>query len=260
MSVDLFYRQYGNPTTPTMVVLHGQLGSSRNWVSLAKTLGEHFNVYTLDLRNHGDSAHHPHMDYQSLEEDLLHFVQKHNLNSIILVGHSLGGKTAMGFACHYPEYVDRLAVLDIAPKIYDPHHEDVFAGMMAIDLEKLTSRQEADDILKEYIPNVDMRQFVLTNLVRTPEGKFRWQVNLESLIQNKHIVTLSPLSSEDRYYGPTLFIRGGESPFMEDADEAMIKEYFPHAEIVTFPGIGHNVHIEDKELFLGALLDFCGVV
>jgi esterase len=257
MSIDLFYRQYGNPNAPVMVILHGQLGSSRNWTSLAKVLGEYFNVYTLDLRNHGDSSHHPQMDYLSLEEDLLRFADKHHIPSMILVGHSLGGKTAMGFACHHSDYVERLAILDISPKVYNPHHEDIFAGMSAVDLNRLTSRQEADEILKEHIPNIGMRQFVLTNLVRTPEDKFEWQVNLEALIQNKNIVTLNPLKPKDRYEGPTLFIRGEESSFMEDADEATIKQHFPHSSIANFPKVGHNVHIENKELFLRTLLEFC---
>lgn len=257
MPLDLVFKEYGEVTNEPMVIMHGQLGSSRNWTTLAKALSENFRVITVDLRNHGESPHDPDMSYSSLVGDLLKLVERLKLGPVTLVGHSLGGKTAMAFACRYPMKVRRLVVLDISPKTYEPHFDQVYEGLTAINLNTIHSRQEADQFLQNYIHDANLRQFVLTNLVRDAEGNLHWQMNTEAIIANKYIVTQNPLGASSEYRGPTLFIRGGASEFMTDEDYPIITKHFPRAKIINFEGIGHNVHTEAKEQFLSTLRQFC---
>ena len=178
----LFYRQSGQGRP--LIILHGLFGSSDNWYSLAKVFAEHFTVYLIDQRNHGQSPKSDAFDYALLTEDLAEFIQEHSLQQPILLGHSMGGKTAMNFAVRYPEQLSRLIVVDIVPRPYPVHHDAILEGLKAIHLGSLMSRAEADKTLSEYVPETDVRQFLLKNLSRLPAGGFEWRINLEAIDQN----------------------------------------------------------------------------
>lgn len=238
-----------------MVVLHGLLGSSRNWITVAKDLSEHFDVSALDLRNHGESPHHDEMGYEALVEDLRQWLDVRSVGSVVLVGHSLGGKVAMAFACRYPERVSKLVVADIAPK-RNPAMTAEFAAMNALELESLSSRAEAEERLAASISDLGMRRFLLTNLERAEDGGFFWKVNLPVLTASLADLADTSLRSSEDYQGPTLFVRGGHSRFVLQEDAPVIRAHFPDFRIVTLPNAGHNVHIDDRPGFVSAVREF----
>ncbi|MGJ3243852.1 MAG: alpha/beta fold hydrolase [Opitutales bacterium] len=260
-SVSLNYRYFGGEGRPPLVILHGLLGSSRNWTTTARDLADHFEVFALDLRNHGDSPHAAEMSYDALVADLVDWLDARDLDEIRLMGHSLGGKVAMLFACRFAQRVDHLYIADIAPKPYEPHHRRELDVMTGIDLRALADRKAADAALaREGIDDWAMRQFLLTNLQRDKrEGGFRWQVNLPVLRKQLPHLADNPLGDEDRFPGPTLFIRGDKSDFIEDTDTTGIQHHFPRSRIAVLENCGHNVHVERREAFVEAVLSLDAV-
>lgn len=248
----LHYRKSG--AGRPLIILHGLLGSSDNWFSLAKVFAESFEVYLVDQRNHGQSPHSTAFDYALLVEDLYGFIQEHNLQQPIIIGHSMGGKTAMNYAVKYPDGLSQLIVVDIVPKAYPVHHDHILDGLHAIDLATLTSRAEADAQLSNHVTEPDVRQFLLKNLYRTSEGKFAWRVNLSAI--DAHIEEIGAgMLYEGTYNGPTLFIKGARSNYYAEGDEQRIKSVFPKAEIVTL-NTGHWVQAEKPVEFSTAVVEF----
>ena len=238
------------------LLMHGLLGSSRNWRSVAKGLGDHFQMHCLDLRNHGDSFHEDDSSIQAMSDDLLRYADHQNITRFILCGHSLGGKIAMRFACDHPSRVIKLIVADIAPRDYPrEHHIPTLDALLGIDLNQLSSRKQADELLAELIPHWAFRQFLLTNLIQH-NNCFAWKANIQVLRDSIGKLSSNPLDVGDHFSGPSLFIRGGKSGYLRSEHKPEILEYFPIAEFVVLPNAGHDVHVEDRSGFLSALDKF----
>jgi pimeloyl-ACP methyl ester carboxylesterase len=238
-----------------LIILHGLFGTQENWRTLSKAFGQHFQVFALDQRNHGRSPHSAIFTYEAMTEDLHEFMQEHLLPSASVLGHSMGGKVAMRFAVTYPNLVDKLVVVDIAPKVYPPGHDDVFAGLYALDLPTLRSRQAADAALAQHLPDLALRQFLLKNLERTESGAFRWRINLDGLRDNYHEM-LKGFDLTGTFLKSTLFIKGSDSGYIKENDFVTMREIFPRAQLVTIPGTGHWVHAEAPQEFARIVIEF----
>jgi len=237
-----------------MLVLHGLLGSSRNWLSTGRDLARHYHVVALDARNHGKSPHASEMDYEVLARDVATWMQAHHLPRAVIVGHSMGGKTAMLLACRQPELVERLVVVDIAPKDYSwAAHRGEFAAMHELDLPSLRSRNEAELRFEARVPNLAIRKFLTTNLVQGEQGRWRWQINLPVLTAALPVLERNCLAANDRFAGPTLFVLGGRSRYAEPGDHALMKTHFPAARIEVIAESGHNPHMDQREAFVKLL-------
>jgi esterase len=249
----LFFRQIGEG--PPIVILHGLFGSSENWMSMAKRFADKFTVYLLDLRNHGQSPHSDIHDYQSMIGDLNEFVEDHTLNDVILIGHSMGGKTVMKFAIDYPDKVKKLIVVDMAPKIYKPRSKYILDALLSLDLSKISTREEADNFLAEKIKNKQVRLFLLKSLFRKEDMTFAWRLNLESL--QKNLVSIGGYFTEkDCFEKPTLFFQGENSNYILEEDYPMIKKIFPEVEIIKVPGAGHWIHIDQPDFIFEKITGF----
>lgn len=250
--VELFYRELGEG--PPLVILHGLFGSSDNWYSLSKQFAEHFKVYVVDQRNHGQSPHTAAHDYVALTDDLNYFLDSHQIKNPIVIGHSMGGKTAMNFAVAHPDKLSKLIVVDIVPKSYPVHHDKILDGLNAIDLKELKSRGDADKILSRFVPESDVRQFLLKNLGRDSEQKFEWRINIPVLESHIEDMGASP-QYDGRYDGPTLFILGSKSNYFKSGDEVTIHKFFPTAKLKMME-TGHWVQAEQPDTFLQNVLQF----
>lgn len=236
---------------PPLLILHGLFGWARNWQSVARALSDRYRVLAVDARNHGRSPHTATMDYRLMAADVTALIDGRALGPVTLLGHSMGGKTAMRFACRHPAMVARLIVVDIAPKTYRwAQHRAEFAAMNGLDLTTLKSRAEAEQRMEAQVPDWAMRKFLATNLVRTPAGGWRWQVNLPVLTAALPDLEANPLQGDDRYTGPTLFITGGKSDYVSAGDHADIRRHFPRAGIEVLAGAGHNPHMDAREEFV----------
>ena len=253
--VTLFHRDLGGAGKPPLVLLHGMLGSSRNWQTAGADLAAHFHVFALDLRNHGRSPHDGTMSYEEMMADVLAWLDGQGLPCVALLGHSMGGKIAMLLACRRPERVERLIVVDIAPRNYFwPAHRASFAAMNELNLADLNSRAEAEMRFEARVPSWPMRKFLATNLESAPDGTWRWQINLPALTAALPELEKNPLRATDRYAGPVRIIAGGKSNYVEPADHRAIQAHFPAAEITTLAGSGHNPHMEVRAAFVAAVL------
>lgn len=251
----LFHRDLGGAGKPPLVLLHGMLGSSRNWQTAGADLAARYHVFALDLRNHGRSPHADTMSYEEMMADVLGWLDAQGLARAIFVGHSMGGKIAMLLACRQPELAERLVIVDIAPKNYFwPAHRQSFAAMNELALADLHSRAEAELRFEARVPSWPMRKFLTTNLERTAEGKWFWQINLPVLTTALPELEKNPLRADDRFAGPALFLAGGKSNYIEAGDHAVIRTHFPAAEIRILANSGHNPHMELREEFVAAVL------
>lgn len=251
MSVELHHVDLGGAGKPPMLLLHGLLGSSRNWLSTGRDLAGSFHVYALDARNHGKSPHHPVISYESMCEDVIAWMDRHALARATIVGHSMGGKTAMQLACRQPERVERLAVVDIAPKDYSwAAHRAEFAAMNQLVLTGLPSRAEAEMRFEALVPHLGTRKFLATNLQRDDQGGWRWMINLPVLTAALNVLEKNSLEPQDRFDGPTLFVLGGRSRYAESGDHALIRRHFPRAKIEVIADSGHNPHMDSREEFV----------
>ncbi|REE01674.1 alpha/beta fold hydrolase [Marinoscillum furvescens] len=249
----LNFRKYG--TGHPLFVLHGVFGSSDNWQTHGKALAEHFTVYLIDQRNHGNSPHSEEMTYEAMAEDLKKLMDDEGLSSIYVLGHSMGGKTAMTFATSYPEAVDKLIVVDIAPKYYPPHHSQIFEGFHSVQLDSIGSRKEADEQLSKVIKEAGVRMFILKNLSRDESNNFVWKLNLPVIESNIQKIG-EGLVDGASFSGPTLFIGGGASDYIQESDHDLIKDHFPDATIKMVPGAGHWVHAEKPKELGELVMDF----
>lgn len=257
MSVQLNVVRFENPSAPALVLMHGLLGSSRNWITIGRALQGRYDVFALDLRNHGSSPHEESMRWSELVGDLDTFMDSEGLSDAVVMGHSLGGKVAMRFACEYPDRVRQLVIVDIAAKSYSPHLDEEFRAMKSIAVEELCNRKEAEVALEPLVEDWAHRQFLLTNLVRDEAtGGFRWQLNVEALHASLPHIRKSSLTEGHSYAGPTLLVRGELSSFIKDGDAESMLQWFPLLKEVTVAKAGHNVHIENRSGFLGAIEAF----
>lgn len=238
-----------------VVLLHGLFGSSDNWHFIAQRLAENFNVFALDHRNHGLSPHSAEMNYPLMAGDVEKFFVTRGLAGAAVVGHSMGGKTAMQFALQFPHRVDKLVVADMAPREYAPAHDKIFAALLALNLPRFQTRQQIEDALATEIPSLVLRRFLLKNLGRNPAGEFFWKIGLRDLAAS-YPQLRQPISHPGPFARPALFIRGGKSNYLNAEDEPRIRELFPQAQIQTILEAGHWVHADEPDEFLRLLLDF----
>jgi len=251
--MELAFRKVGSGPKSLMVA-HGIFGSGDNWMTVSKLFSEVYTCYLIDMRNHGKSPHADTHTYPDMVEDLKEFINTHQLEGCVLLGHSMGGKAAMFFALAYPELIRKLIIVDIAPRYYGVHHERHIAGLQAINLATITSRSEADDILAQYVPERDTRAFLLKNLARTEVG-FSWRINLALLATTINTIGVA-LPEHAKVALPTLFIRGELSYYIRKEDEALIHEIFTNSTIITVPNAGHWVQAEAPQAFADAINPF----
>jgi len=241
---------------PPFVILHGFLGMGDNWKTLAKQFsGLGFQVHLVDQRNHGRSFHDSVFNYDVLAADLKAYYDHHALENTVLLGHSMGGKTAMLFAALYPECVSKLIVADIAPRFYPVHHDAILEGLSSLNFEELTSRKEAEIQLSKYVQDVGTRQFLLKNIYRVSPTVLGLRINLEALKTQVSEVgeALSPLLS---YPKDSLFLKGDHSEYISTQDEGPIKVQFPNATIQTVTNAGHWLHAENPVEFFERVCAF----
>lgn len=239
-----------------MIILHGFLGMSDNWKSLATQFASAgFQVHSIDLRNHGKSFHSEEFNYEVMVEDVKNYIHVHQLKNSIVLGHSMGGKVAMLLATMYPNLVSKLIIADIGPKYYAPHHQTILAGLNAVDFSKNPSRSEVDQILTSFISDFGTRQFLLKNLYwKTPE-QLAFRFNLK-VFNDKIEIIGTALPFENKFDGPTLFLRGDKSDYILDSDFETIYHHFPNAIIDSISNAGHWLNAENPHDFQLKVMQF----
>lgn len=239
-----------------LLIIHGFLGSSDNWKTLAGQYADKgFQVHAVDLRNHGKSLHSDDFDYDVMADDLLQYSDAHKLAAPDVIGHSMGGKAAMFFAVAHPERVNKLIIADIGPKYYRQHHQDILAGLNAVDFSVKPGRSDVEEILAPYIEDEGTRQFLMKNLYWKEPGQLAYRFNLA--VFNEKIENIGQaLPAGAKYEKPVLFLRGDRSNYIKDEDIADIKQQFPQAVIVDIKNSGHWLHAENPQDFLAETLHF----
>lgn len=255
-ALELHCRSYGELAQRPLVLIHGLFGSSANWGSVARRLASRYRVLVPDLRNHGQSPHASVHDYPAMAADLVALLDRHAVRSAILVGHSMGGKVAMHLALTAPQRVAALAVVDIAPVRYAHDFATVMAGFDAVDLARLTAREQADAQMRSAVPGKNLRSFLLQNLVRAG-GSWRWRLNLPALAGAQTAITGFPdYPPGTTYEGPTSFIHGEMSDYVKLSHRPRIRALFPNAMLSAVAGAGHWVYAEQPDAFLACLDGF----
>lgn len=240
-----------------LLIIHGYLGMSDNWKTLAgQYVLASFQTHAIDMRNHGKSFHSDDFTYDAMVQDLVEYINHYDLGKVDIIGHSMGGKAAMFFAVQHPELLDRLVVADIGPKYYRPHHQDIMAGLNAVDFSFHTDRAAVEAAIEAYVPDFGTRQFLMKNVYWVEPGKqLGFRFNLDAF--NKVIDNIGEALPEgSRFDGPTLFLRGDKSNYIKDEDFDQIKSHFPQAEIKEIRNSGHWLHAENPKDFLAETLEF----
>ncbi|MBB6612895.1 alpha/beta fold hydrolase [Pontibacter sp. Tf4] len=238
----LHYKEMGHGQP--LLILHGLFGTLDNWQTLAKRFAEHYNVFLVDLRNHGRSPHSEEHDYDAMAEDVLRLVDELQIPTPAIMGHSMGGKVAMNYALKYPTRITKLIVVDIAPKAYPPHHDEIIDALQSVDLASVTSRGEVDAQLAKQIQEEDVRLFLMKNLYRKEDNTFGWRMNLDAIERNYAMVA-EAITSDVPFKKHTLFIKGGRSRYIKPEDiYDSIERLFTLVEVETIPNAGHWVHAE----------------
>lgn len=254
--IQLFSRDFvSNSKNKNIVVLHGLFGSSKNWLSIGKNLSENYNVYLLDLRNHGES---PHTESHTIEEmtlDIANFISNKNISLPILLGHSMGGLVSMYYSLiqkreKFPD-IKAIAIQDIAPRSY-PFIYDNEVKSMKLDVSKCNSRAEVDSIMATYVSDPFIRQFLQMNLERKTEGGYFWKINIDA-IQHSRKMFRDVFSGLDPCQIPALFILGGNSSYIQEEDKELMKYFFPNSEIKIIPGADHYLQYTHSQEFLNIL-------
>lgn len=265
--MELFYRNLGDG--PPLIIVHGLYGASDNWLSIGKALAGDFKVYLVDQRNHGQSPHSDIHNYPAMRDDLLRFMDSHDLDKAVLVGHSMGGKTIMFLAEASPDRVDALIVIDIAPTTCQPDdrssqartHQEIVRGMLSVDFSRVKKREDVDEQLARFIHSQRIRNFLMKNVARTSGGEYHWKLNAEvigkelpSIFEGLDLSKYTPGKGITGF--PVLFIRGERSDYINDDCIPAIKRVFPMAELVTIPGAGHWLHVEQPDLLVKTIRYF----
>jgi esterase len=250
----LFYRKFGEGQP--LIILHGLFGQSDNWNTLAKQFAENgLEVYVVDQRNHGLSPHSTVWNYKAMSEDVLELIQTENLKNSILMGHSMGGKTAMQFAMDHVTYLNKLIVVDMAPKVYPLHHQSVLEALQAVDFNVVKSRKEVEAVLSHYITDKGTKQFLLKNIYWNEEEKMDWRFNLNVIVQQiDNVGEATP--TEHVCDVETLFIRGENSNYILDEDQSLIQQLFSKNRLETIAESGHWVHAEKPAAFFECVMRF----
>ena len=246
IDMDLHFQQYGSG--PPLVILHGLLGSSDNWISLARLFGEQFEVIAPDLRNHGRSPHSDSMSHVEMAKDVADLLRCRRLSNVAMIGHSLGGKVAMESALRFPNLIERLIVVDIAARAYEPRHGKLLQSLEELDLGALKNRTEAAAALEKSVPSLALRRFFLKNLAVCEKGGIEWRINLKG-IRGSYPELTRGLERGRAFAGPAMMMRGGKSDYVMDEDIDDARALFPELEFETIDEAGHWVHAEAPEAF-----------
>lgn len=254
----LHYQVYGKGEKK-LVILHGLFGSGDNWRSLAqKYLEPHFKVYLVDQRNHGQSFHHEAHRYEELAKDVIELLETLNLSQVTLLGHSMGGKTAMRVAEIAPEIIERLVVADISPRGYAHSHTQIIEAMKALPVNEAKSRKDLESFMEARLPDPVLRGFLLKSVERLDAGGYRWRINIEAIERDyEHIVGWNNFQTP--VATPTLFIAGGASHYVQASDHEIIRAQFETVKIITIPKAGHWLHYQAPKPFADEVLAFCGL-
>lgn len=231
-----------------LLILHGYFGMSDNWKTLGNQFSENYEVHLIDQRNHGRSFHKDAFNYELLAEDLYNYIQHYQLEDIYLIGHSMGGKTAMLFATKYPDLVTKLIIVDISPKAYAPHHNAILAGLNSVDFSVHNSRKLVDEQLSNYIPEFGVRQFLMKNVYWREKGVLDFRFNLKSLTENNPEVG-KPLPKNTVFSNKTLFLKGEKSGYIIPEEQMIIDNHFPSNKVVEIAKAGHWLHAENPKDF-----------
>ena len=251
----LFFRKLGQGKP--LFILHGLFGLSDNWATVGKILSEHFEVYLIDLRNHGNSPHSSEWSYSAMANDILELINDQLPNHpITLLGHSLGGKVAMQFAAMYPEKLEKLIVVDMAPKNYASNSFDLIEKLLSVNLAEIKSRKEADEKLSLFIKDKSTLQLFQKNLYWNEEEKLAWKFNLKVIAENQNKIGKTFSLGERQITTPALFMRGEKSNYILNSDTAEIIKHFPNSEIKTIAGAGHWVHADKPNEFVEEVIRF----
>ncbi len=263
--MQLFFRKIGK-NKPALIILHGLYGASDNWMSVAKYWSIEYEVYLVDLRNHGQSPHSKEHTYAAMREDLLELMDENKIQKGIIVGHSMGGKLAMRLAMDNPERLNMLVVIDIAPKNYTfqdndniSHHKVILNSMLGLDLKQFQKREEINKALLEILPEERTRQLIMKNIKRNKDHSFSWKLNL-SVINSEILNIMQGFSDNEIREGiigfPVLFVQGEKSEYIQKTDKKRINKIFPFAEIKTISNVGHWIHSEKPQQLSNIVLQF----
>ncbi len=250
--MNLYYKELG--TGKPLVILHGLFGSLDNWQTHAKRLSDYFRVILVDQRNHGHSNWSNEFSYELLAADLKELTDQLGLKNFYLMGHSMGGKTAMTFVQNFENRVEKLIVVDIGIKQYPMHHKEILLGIHTVSSSDMSSRSEAEKLLIPFVPDFGTRQFLLKNLYWKEKEKLAWRMNVAVLEQQMENI-LAPIPQKE-VFTPTLFIRGEKSGYILEEDFSELEDVFPDSTIETIENAGHWVHAEKPEEFLNLVLAY----
>lgn len=238
-----------------LIILHGYFGMSDNWKSLGNEFAKNFEVHLVDQRNHGRSFHSDDFDYELLVEDLYNYIHQSKLEKVNLLGHSMGGKVAMLFAVTYPEFVNKLIVADISPKFYKPHHQHILAALNAVNFSIYTTRKKVEEVLKIYISEPEVLQFLLKNVFWKTKEELGFRFNLNSLTENNSEVG-DALPLFTHFDGGTLFLKGEISNYITEKDVSLITTHFANSKIKTVKNAGHWLHADNPSQFFDEVVSF----
>ncbi len=238
-----------------LLVLHGVFGLSDNWMSFAKVAAENFQTHLVDLRNHGRSFHADEFNFDLMATDVYRYLMHHTLEKVSLMGHSLGGKVAIAFANKYPHLIEKLIIVDIAPKAYPVHHQEIINALKSVNFKVLKSRAEVEKILMTSITDTEVLQFLAKNVYRKNEKELAFRFNIDAIAANiEQIVAESKL--DDVIEIDTLFIKGANSNYITNADLEDIGKKFSSVTIETIAKAGHWVHAQNPSDFNKSVLNF----
>jgi len=256
--MDLHYKIYGSGEP--VIILHGIFGMLDNWHNFATKLSTHFQVITVDQRNHGRSGHSNEFNYDLMCDDIRDLLNKLKVEKINLIGHSMGGKAAMNFSLKYPEITNKLIVIDIGIKKYRKSHEFIFEALNELDLDTMNSRAEIEVFLNQYIPNDAIVKFLIKNISRHHDThKFFWKMNFKILEKNyDHII--SEVKSSNQFNGNTLFVKGANSDYLHEDELPQIRKLFPKAQMNIIENAGHWIHAENEYELLNVIIHFLSQV
>ena len=255
--MELFFRDYGSPAEhPPLMFLHGLFGSSANWRGIARRFEADHRVLVPDLRNHGQSPHGDEVSYDAQAADVVELLDRLGISRAILVGHSMGGKVAMQLALNDADRLAGLVCVDIAPVGYPlDRFGPVFEAFAAVDPATLESRQQADDRMAPYLPVRAVRSYMLQNLVKEESG-WRWRLNLAALQQGMAELSAFPDVGQAEYLGDSLFVYGGNSPYVKPEHAVLIRRAFPYARLRQIVGAGHWVYADQPQASGDVLASF----
>jgi esterase len=250
----LFFRKVGEGKP--LIILHGLFGLGDNWSTLAKSYADAgFSCYLVDQRNHGRSPHSKEFNYLLMADDVAELIDSEKLGITDVIGHSMGGKTAMFTALYHQEKVGKLIVADMGPGFYPPYHQTIIAALQSIDTGILTSRKEAEEQLRISIHEESTIQFLLKNLYWKEDKKLAWRFGLDEItssIEN----TGEALPSDKQITRPCLFVRGEKSGYVNADQEEIIQKIFTNYQIETIADAGHWLHADQPDEFLKVTLAF----